>query len=144
MRKVNPAHLDARLERRWAAIETQFGQPVRALLIEMREQGYSWNSIAEKLDVSPRTLKNWVNKLQLHDGRHSYISNAKARALGYDSIEDAIRDCRRTMTCRRTAVYLGICCQTIANHVRPLPRSKSNRDTGDTETTQHAPAFGVD
>jgi len=106
-------------------IEAEFDEPLREILIGMREQGCTWGTIAGALGVSRRQVYLWRKELGIEDGRRLYdagsLKPAKvemaARRLGYQSAEEAIIDLRfggRTLA--ETAEILGVGPRTVTRH----------------------------
>lgn len=117
-------HSGVIIAKRWTRIEAEYGEPIRNIILGMREQGYLWKTIAGALDITERQLITWrvlldipLNvrdhkvDMELHKPRKRDLA---ARAKGYADIEDAIRELRaKQWTYRQIGDYLGLHEQTI-------------------------------
>lgn len=131
----NPAH--QRRLARWVAIEAEFGEPLRDVIVGLREQGNSWRTVAGTLDVSLAALQEWRKALGLpldtHDKlrdpsshRHMPKSERRARELGYPSLHEALLDMRvrQRLTIFQIADRLGVHYGTVSAHMPRKIRGK--------------------
>jgi hypothetical protein len=111
------------IAKRWAAIEEEYGEPIRDVILGMRADGYLWRTIAGALGITERQLINWrvclglpldqldhkVDKEMLHRPR-----DKKAQAKGYKDLPDALYDLRaKRWTRAEIAAHLGLSESTI-------------------------------
>jgi len=107
-------------------IEAEFDEPLREVIVGMREQGCSWSTIAGALGVSRRQVYVWRHDLGIKDDRRlcdspmiSKIERA-ARRLGYKNAGLAITDLRfGGLTLAQTAEALGVVPRTVTRHYPP-------------------------
>jgi len=109
-------------------IEAEFGEPLRDVIVVMREQGCTWGTIAGALGVSRSQVYLWRKGLGIEDHRRlrdaassrpSKIELA-ARRLGYRNAEQAIIDLRFSgHTLVETANILGVSPRTVTRHYPP-------------------------
>jgi len=118
---------EERMERR-EEIEAEFGEPLRDVIVGMREQECTWGTIGGALGVSRSQVYLWRKELGIEDSRRLYNAGSfgpskvemAARRLGYRSAEVAIIDLRfggRTLA--ETAEMLGVDPKTVTRHYPP-------------------------
>lgn len=113
-----------RIAKRWAAIEEEFGEPVRDIILGMRADGHLWSTIAGALGTTERNLIYWRpllgipleprvmrRDLELLGPRKRDVA---AQAKGFANLEDAIRELRaKQWTYEMIGAHLGLCKATI-------------------------------
>lgn len=57
--------MDKRSRRNWDRIEAEFEEPIKDVIVGLREQGCTWRSIALALEVHYETVKRWRRWLGL-------------------------------------------------------------------------------
>ena len=57
--------MDKRIKRNWQRVEAEFGEPVKDVIVGLREQGCTWRSVALALEVHYETVKRWRQMLSL-------------------------------------------------------------------------------
>lgn len=117
--------------RMWAEIEAEFGEPVRDVIVGLREQRNSWRTVAGTLGVSLSTLQEWRKELGLPLDRSIQIYDPSslpehtptdihilARKLGYENATEAVLDMRlkQKLTLEQAARKLGVCIGTILRY----------------------------
>ena len=111
------------IAKRWAAIEAEYGEPIRDIILGMRADGYLWQTIAGALDITERNLIYWRELLGIPLEPHNMKRDKelmvlprdkKAQAKGYANLEDAIRELRsQQWTYKMIGAHLGLCKHTI-------------------------------
>jgi len=112
------------IAKRWAAIEDEFGEPIRDIILGMRADGYLWKTIAGALGITERQLITWRGLLGIPlNVRDHKVDielmgprkrDVKAQAKGYRDLEDAIRELRsQQWTYEMIGAHLGLCKHTI-------------------------------
>jgi len=112
------------IAKRWAAIEEEYGEPIRDIILGMRGDGYLWKTIAGALGTTERNLITWRGLLGLplnvrdHKVDVELMGPRKrdvvAQAKGYKDLEDAIRELRaKQWTYEMIGAHLGLCKHTI-------------------------------
>ena len=126
---------------KWKAIEEEFGEPIRDVIQGFRDDGNSWVTIAGALEITEWELLGWRRALGLpvnrsfccpRAGRNPTRCDKKARAHGYDCLEDAIRDMRvnQHMTVRQVGKVLDIHYATIVQRTPPGAQVTNVTPTG--------------
>lgn len=82
-------------------LEAEFGEPFVDIVRGMREQGCSWTTITNAMEVPMRTLRTWLKGTGLLDGSKNFEPrtrpdslDARAHKLGYLNAEQMITDLR--------------------------------------------------
>jgi len=113
----------------WAEIEAEFGEPVRDVIVGLREQGNSWRTVAGALGTTLVTLQEWRKELGLPLDRSIQIydpsslpehtpTDILARELGYKDATEAVLDMRlkQGLTLEQVAERLGVCIGTVLRY----------------------------
>jgi len=111
---------------RWAEIEREYGQPLREVILDYRQDGNPWHVVAGALDCSYDALKDWRRKLGLEIDRRNKVysdeswegrrgqAHRRAERLGYRDVVDAIVTLRgQRLTWRQVALRLGMSLSTV-------------------------------
>lgn len=110
-----------------AHIEGEFDEPLRDVILGMREQGCTWRTIAGALGVSRPQVYLWRKALGIVDTRRlrdalstwpTRITMA-AKELGYRNAAQAIVDLRMSHSLEETAAILGVAVRTVTRHYPP-------------------------
>lgn len=102
------------------AIEDEFDESLADIVIVMRRQGCSWETIAGALEISPQTLLTWRRTFGfalpdksfkvIEKRDDSPVKDELARQSGYRDFDDLYADCRlkRQMLVSEVASMLGV------------------------------------
>ena len=109
---------------RIAEIEAEFSEPLRDVIVGMREQGCTWRTIAGALGVSRAQVYLWRRQFGIKDRRRFYRKRARvdstAQTLGYRDAQEAIRELRWSgLTLSEVANLLGCSVRTVTRHYPP-------------------------
>lgn len=108
-----------------AEVEAEFDEPLRDVIVIMRQQGNTWRTIASALNVSRFTLYHWRQELGIEDHRRlrdafsasPSKTDMAARRLGYRNARQAVVDLRTSgHTLQETAEILGVSPHTVTRH----------------------------
>ena len=113
------------MSERIAAIEAEFDEPLRDIIVGMRDQYCTWRTIAGALGVSRSQVYLWRKMLDIMDDRRLRDAlsarrtkiGAAAKRLGYRNTAQAIIDLRmggHSLT--ETADILGVHVRTVTKH----------------------------
>lgn len=110
----------------WQALEEEYSEPIRDIIVHFREDGNSWATIAGALGCCQRTLQSWRERLGIPLEPHVMMrdlepvcpSEQRARDLGYRNLTHAIRTlrsegCALPMVAERLGLHPG----TISEHM---------------------------
>ena len=113
----------------WARIEAEFNEPVRDVIVGLREQGNSWRTVAGALGTTLGTLQEWRKELglpldssiQIYDPSSlpEYTpTDILARELGYKDATEAVLNMRlkQKLTLEQAAEKLGVCVCTVLRY----------------------------
>lgn len=115
---------------RMREVEAEFGEPIRDVIVGLRETCITWRNVAGAMDIGFQTLREWRIRLGIAiDGARVCDETSSkdvadrrigmaARDLGYVGVQDAIADMRmvRRMTLRECAKALGVSPPTVAQY----------------------------
>jgi len=136
----NPGH--KRRLAMWREIEAEFGEPIRDVIIGLREVdgGNSWRTVAGCLDICRTTLLEWRKALDIGvdtsdkrydpssypDGKPIQHLDHRAKKLGYEDAKDAVLDLRleQGLTIKEAANVLDCHYNTITKHTPPSLRGE--------------------
>jgi len=110
-----------------AHIEGEFDEPLRDVILGMREQGCTWRTIAGALGVSRAQVYLWRKELGIVDNRRLRDAlstrptqiRIAAKELGYRNVAQAIVDLRMSHSLEETAAILGVAVRTVTRHYPP-------------------------
>lgn len=139
----NPGH--ARRIAMWQEIEAEFDEPIRDVIMGLREQGNTWRTVAGALGVSLSVLQAWRCALGLPLNRHEQTydpsspavrrkSDTHAQALGYADAPSAIAEMRlQGMTLKEIGARLDLHWQTVSVCTPPKLRGLRGKSAGGRE-----------
>ena len=125
MAEYRGVHVGVVTLKKWRALEEEYGEPIRDIIMGFRSDGLTWRTIAGILEVCEKTLISWRDRLgipleptnRLIDEalRPTAPSDRAAQALGYRDMADALRDMRvrQRLTMAECAARLGVCLATV-------------------------------
>ena len=107
------------------AIELEFGEPLRDIVVVMRLQGCSWATIAGSLEISPQTMLDWRKAYGFARPDRSFVVRESnddepykdnlAKGFGYRNFVSLYADLRlsKKWLVRDIAEYLGVHPSTV-------------------------------